>query len=92
MLDFLEINWQTHSLKPEQHFPLPMFPAHWPRPLQRLGIFATLFEDKIFLSHNTLSCQIPTVSSKELALPVSSAVNCPDFAVTVAAFSCPLAG
>jgi len=39
------------------------------------------------LSHNSISCQIPSVSSEELALSVSSAVNCPDFAATVTAFS-----
>jgi len=41
---------ETRSPKPEQHSPLPMFPAHWPRPLQRLGTLATLFGDEIFLT------------------------------------------
>jgi len=35
------------------------------------------------LSHNSLSCQISSVSSEELALPHS--VNCPDFAATFTA-------
>jgi len=46
------------------------------------------------LSHNSLSCQIPSISSEELDLPrtfpVSSAVNYTDFAATVTAFFCPL--
>jgi len=28
MLDFLEMNWQTRSPKPEQHSPLPTFPDY----------------------------------------------------------------
>jgi len=44
-----------------------MLPAHWPRPLPRLDTLATLFGDEIF--HNSLSCQVPSVSSEELAFP-----------------------
>jgi len=36
MLDFPVVNWRTHSPKPEQHSPLPMF--------------ATLFGDEIILT------------------------------------------
>jgi len=43
MLDFPEMNWQTRSLKPEQHSLSPMFPDLWPWPLQKLGTLATLF-------------------------------------------------
>jgi len=39
------------------------------------------------LFHNFLFCQIPSVSSEELALLVSSVENCPEFAATVTAFS-----
>jgi len=53
--------------KPEQHFPLPMFPAYWSRSLQRLGTLTTLLGDEIFFK--TPFCQIPSVSSEELALP-----------------------
>jgi len=53
--------------KPEQHSPLHMFPAPWLRLLQRLDTFATLWRRT--LSHNSFSCQIPSVSSEELALP-----------------------
>jgi len=55
--------------KTGQRSPLPMLPAHWPRPLQRLGTLATLWSRN--LSHNSLSCQIPSVSSEELG-PYSS--------------------
>jgi len=53
--------------KTGQHSPLPMFFAHWPWTLQRLDTLATLSGDEIFLSF--LSCQIPSVSLEELALP-----------------------
>jgi len=50
MLDFPEINGQTHLLKPEQYFSLPIFRAHWLRLLQRLDTLATLCGDEIFLT------------------------------------------
>jgi len=46
-----------------------MFSAHWFRPLQRLDTLATLCGWRRNLSHNSLSCQMLSVSSKELALP-----------------------
>jgi len=72
-----------------------MFLAHWHRPLQRLDTLATLRGDEIF--HTTPS--FLRFYQEELALRfpqrnwpfhVSSAVNCPDFAATVTACSCPL--
>jgi len=41
MLDFPEMNGQTHLPKSEQHSPLPMFLDYWLRPLQRLDTLAT---------------------------------------------------
>jgi len=75
--------------KTEQHSPLPMFPAHWPRSLQRLDTLANLFRDEIFLTTPSpdRSLRFPR---RNWPFPVSSAVNCPDFAATVTAFSCPL--
>jgi len=88
MLDFPNMNWQTRSLKAERHSPLPMFPAHWPRPLQRLVTLATLFGDEIFLTtlFHTRFLRFPR---KSWPFPISSTVNCLDFAATVTAFSCP---
>jgi len=57
------MNWQTRMPKSEQHSPLPS-------------------KDKAYttwrrnLSHNSLFCQIPSVSSEKLAFPVSLAMNC----------------
>jgi len=45
-----EINGQTRLPKPEQHSPLPTFPAPWLRLLQRLDTLATLCGDKLFLT------------------------------------------
>jgi len=50
MLDFPDMNGQTRLPKPEQHFPLPMFPAPWLRLLQRLDTLATLCGDGLFLT------------------------------------------
>jgi len=47
---------------------LPIFPAHWPRLLQRSCTFATRRRN---LSHNSF-CQIPSVSSEELTGPSRS--------------------
>jgi len=67
----LLVNELADSPKPEQHYPFPMFPAHWPQSLHRLGIPATLLGDEIF--HNSLFCQIPSVSSEmELTGPFPS--------------------
>jgi len=54
-LDFPVMNWQTRTPKPEQHFPLSMFPAHWPRWLQKLGTPAILWDE--ISSHNSLFCR-----------------------------------
>jgi len=45
-----EMNGQIRLPKPDQRSPLPTFPAHWHRPLQRLDTLATLCRDKIFLT------------------------------------------
>jgi len=65
MLDFPEMNWLTSSPEPEQHSLLPMFPAHWPRPLQRLGTLATLFENEIS----------PRTPSPRIIIPLAALVN-----------------
>jgi len=84
MLDFPEMNGQTRLPKPEQHSPLPMFLAWWPRSLQRLDTLATLFGDKIFLT--ILSpARFLRFPRWNWPFPVSSALNCPDFAATVTA-------
>jgi len=66
------MNWQTRLPKQEQHFPSPSKDKAYRYTTWRRN-----------LSHNSLFCQIPSVSSEELAFPVSLAVNCPDFAATV---------
>jgi len=85
MFDLRELEANTTNRFPsEQHSPLHshMFPAHWSRSLQRLDTLATLFGDEIFLT-NSLFCHILLVPRRNWPFPVSSAVNCPDFAVTV---------
>jgi len=47
----------------------------------------TSFSWRRNLFQNSLSCQTPSVSSEELVLPRLAAVNCPNFAATVTAFS-----
>jgi len=82
-------NGQIFSPKPEQHFPLLMFPAHWHRPWQRLDSLATLWGDELFLT----TCS-PTrflwFLQRNWPFSVLYAVNCPAFAATVTAFYCPL--
>jgi len=68
MLDFPEMNGQTRLPKPEQHSPLPMLPALWLRLLPKIRHTRySLWRRNLF--HNSLTCQIPSVSSDELALP-----------------------
>jgi len=58
---------RVRSPKPEQHSPLSKFPANWHRPLQRLRHTRySLWRRN--LSHDSLSCQIPSVFSEELVL------------------------
>jgi len=65
---------------------LPMFPVHWHRPLQRLYTIATLCGDEIFLTtpSPTRFLRFPR---RNWPFPISTAVNCLDFAATVIAFS-----
>jgi len=51
----------------------------------RLGTLAILFLETKSFTQLPLLCQIPSVSP----FPVWSAVNCPNLAATVTAFSCP---
>jgi len=60
-----------------------MFPARWPR------LLANLLGDEIFLI-TLSSARFLQFPRKNRPFPVSSAVNCLDFAATVTAFSCPL--
>jgi len=74
MLDFLEIKRQTHSPKPEQHSPLPMYTDtdHCKDQMHSLRC-----GDEIFLT-------IPS-PTRFLRYPRR---NWPDYAATVTAFSC----
>jgi len=85
----VQLKFAFKILCSEQHSPLPHVPC--PLALTVAEIRYTRYSLwRRNLSHNSLSCQIPSVSSEKLALPRLCAVNCPDFAATVTAFSCPL--
>jgi len=89
MLEFSEMNGQTRLPKPERTPRYPWFPAPWLRPLQRLDTLATLCGDEIFLTTPSPArfLQFPR---RNWPFSVLSTVNCPNFAATVTAFSCPL--
>jgi len=89
MLDFPEMNGQTRLPKPEQHYPLPMFPAPWLRLLQRLDTLATLCGDELFFTTPS-PARFIRFPRRNWPFPVLSVVNCLDFAATVTAFFCPL--
>jgi len=62
--------------KLKQHSPLSMFSSPLALVIQRLGIpIPATFLESRNLSHNSLFCLVPLVSSEDLALPVSPAVN-----------------
>jgi len=82
-------NERADSLaKPKQHSPLPMFPYHRHRPLQRLNTLATLCGEEILLI-TSFSARFLRFPRRNWPFPASSVVNCPDFAATVTAFFCP---
>jgi len=89
MLDYPEMNRQIRLPKSEKHSPLPMFPAPWLRLLQRLDALAALCGVWLFLT--TLSpAKFLRFSWRNWLFPVSTALNCLDFAATITAFFCPL--
>jgi len=65
-----------------------MFPARWPRSLLRLGTLATPLGDKVFLTTPS-SARFLQFLRRNWLFPISSAVNCPNFAATVTALSPP---